>query len=172
MENTKDKVCLHCGCDIQDNKYGNKKYCSDSCRKKSYYKHKICDKVCTVCKKPFKGRIGQKVCSDKCSLKAQQNTRKTCPICGKRFNARGNGLYCSDKCYRTANSKTKGLMNTTCRVCGKPFRTKITSPELTCSNECSALLIPTFIDKSLMKIFNTTDRQEIRRRVNHDQEAV
>lgn len=143
MEDTKDKKCLYCGEIFEDNKYGNKLFCSTSCKKKYHYNNSVYEKNCSVCGKPFKGKAGAKVCSHNCSLKAQKNTRKTCPVCGKKFYARGNGLYCSDMCYRTATSKTKGLTVAYCEVCNKPFKTWIKEPELTCSDECSAQLIPT-----------------------------
>lgn len=150
--------CLNCDIELTSNK----KYCSNSCKKKYLYKKKLFNKECIICKKTFTGTAGMKCCSDSCSIKAQRLYKKSCPVCGKRFSARGNGVYCSDMCYRTANSKTKGLTIGVCRVCKSPYRFKKDSNSIVCSSECSSNLFSVLIDETLMEIFATTDKKAIK----------
>lgn len=150
--------CRVCDKEIANNRV----YCSDSCKEKYRYDHKLYSKLCIICGKPFEAKKGMVVCSPECSLMAQRKHKKICPMCGKQFNSRGNGVYCSEECYRTANSSTKGLTIRECEVCGNKFRARIDSQDLTCSIECGSKLFSTFINRSYTAIFGTTDIKSIK----------
>ena len=70
---------------------------------------------------------------------------KICPVCGKEF-ARINAKYCSETCKAAAaakrarekyhhNKKEIVLIEKTCKVCGKKFKTNLTHKKY-CSPEC------------------------------------
>lgn len=150
--------CLNCNKELVGKQTS---YCSVSCKKKYIYNNTVSKKSCAVCRKEFEARLGVKYCSDKCSLKAQRKNKKVCPMCNKKFLARGNGVYCSNVCYRTANSSTKGLMVSYCKVCGQSFKTLISNPEVVCSDSCSTRLFSVYINETLIEVFGTTDKNQI-----------
>lgn len=162
------KLCKMCGSEISNNRI----YCSDKCKEKHRYLNTIYEKKCIVCSKEFKGTKGKVVCSSECSLKAQRKNTKVCPICHSEFDSRGNGIYCSEICYRTANNPTKGLMVSTCEVCGITFKTLKTAPELTCSDICSTKLFSTYINRANKEVFGTTDKNKIRKNILIRRELV
>lgn len=70
---------------------------------------------------------------------------KICPVCGKEF-ARINAKYCSETCKAAAaakrarekyhhNKKEIVLIEKTCKVCGKKFKTNLPNQKY-CSPEC------------------------------------
>lgn len=152
------KKCKVCNTIIDNNKL----YCSNKCKEKSRYANKTYLKRCEICGKEFIGKKGKSKCSSECSLKSERKYVKTCPMCKKEFNSRGNGIYCSKLCYRTANNPTKGLMITSCEVCGSGFKTPKHVPSLVCSDICSSKLFNTCIHKSYEKIFGTTNIRTIK----------
>lgn len=154
-------LCKVCGVEIGNNRV----FCSNKCKEKYRYDNTIYKKKCSACGKEFEGTKGMVVCSHKCSLKAQRKNIKVCPICHSEFNSRGNGIYCSEICYRTANNPTKGLMVTTCEVCGITFKTLKTAPESTCSDLCSTKLFSTYINRANKEVFGTIDKSKIRKKL-------
>lgn len=157
------KKCRVCGVEIAPNRV----YCSNKCKEKYRYDTNLIRKRCSVCNRKFIGKKGESVCSNECSKIAQRKYKKTCPICQKIFDARGNGIYCSDICYRTANDKKKGLTISSCEVCKKSFRKRITSDELTCSDTCSSELFSYLIKTINQNIFGTDDPQIISDIISH-----
>jgi len=124
---------------------GHAKFCSQTCwaehRKKTpWVKHgKLTvsgiDKVCPICKAPFRtsGLKGHErpYCSRTCALKGR-GVEKTCPRCGKEFRIpRSNATrykFCSLAC-KNANVTYAG-----CRRCGKEFRVGFHTAY--CSEKC------------------------------------
>lgn len=152
--------CIQCGKRLTGRQQN---YCSVSCKKKYKYKIKTQQKKCKVCGKFFVGKSGESCCSSECVVKAQKIHTKVCPMCSKKFKGRGNGVYCSTICYRTANSETKGLMVSYCRVCGQSFRTRKDNPVVVCGEECSSKLFSTYIKETLLNVFGTEDKETIRK---------
>lgn len=151
--------CLICGKKLVGKQ---KNYCSNSCKNKYIYENKIYKKKCKVCRRFFLGKRGTNCCSSKCAAEAQRIHSKVCPICSKKFKARGNGIYCSDICYRTANSETKGLIVSYCRVCGQSFKTRKDNPVAVCGEECGSKLFSTYIKETLLDVFGTEDKNIIK----------
>lgn len=155
------KYCKNCNKEISSNK----DFCSKSCKDKYNYNNKVELKNCIICNKQFKGKRGQKVCSDKCKLRSQKKYFKICPICHKKFKGRGNSTYCSNTCYRISNDKSKGNIIKECLVCGKLFKNRVGSSIATCGPSCSSKLLDFTKEQILIAAFGTKEISIIKKEI-------
>ena len=101
------KVCIRCGTTFYPSNYGSQiqKYCSDSCRMKSFYKnHKVTVyNKCQYCGGKFAVGKRRVFCSEECvknqeELEKKKRWRfKRCKYCN-RWHYGHKNVYCSEKC--------------------------------------------------------------------------
>ena len=122
----KQKICPMCGKEFAAF-YGQKKFCSDTCRNRWNNMLRINrleesrqleppqpkqEKICPQCGKPFKmTKSNKKFCSRQCGRRyrrsfGRRSYVKTCPVCGAEFETlTGQKGYCSTKCRKRAERK-------------------------------------------------------------------
>lgn len=137
-DDSKPRVCKHCGKEMPPGTRPNKRYCSAQCRGKArYLKHR----------EEFSERSRERYRQ----LKAQKPQTAACKYCGKEFTKEDGRqqAYCSVTCKRRMHSararERKGLppmqhkvgTEVTCPVCGKTFLYDAFGQQKYCSKECS-----------------------------------
>ena len=82
------------------------KFCTKSCKDKSYAQYKIAN--CLCCKKDFKAKRGKKYCSRECYLKINKQERidLKCDYCGANYKkpVGKTTKYCGKECQYKAQS--------------------------------------------------------------------
>lgn len=106
------------------------------------YRYEI---TCEVCKIKFKGKKGQRFCSNKCSSKTKERKIEfVCEWCGEKskvgefaYNS-NNNHFCSKKCYYDYCDSKRSILN--CDNCNKQYSEIISKYKLSnyhyCSNKC------------------------------------
>lgn len=139
------KICKKCG-NTFESLIGAKKYCSEECSKTAkkeqdkikhtrYKSENIArvDLVCEKCNENFKGKIGQKFCSKKCSKNSRLYKHK-CIICENEFSDKTyHSKYCSQSCKVKAR---KNKYKVICKNCNKEFNTNNENQQF-CSRPCT-----------------------------------
>ena len=155
-----DHLCLWCGCQLaSEGEY----YCSSHCKEK-FKRHnglRDVEKVCVICGKKFlSNRLDYaRTCSPQCHAtltartfrenvatgksnpKRCKQTEKVCIECGKTFLGKSIAMFCSKACKQKHARKTgRYLIEKTCIVCGKQFKTDKHRQGDTCSKYCAGLV--------------------------------
>jgi len=152
--------CEECGVDFKTTGYKKSKYCSSTCRSKSwsrknkskvkkhrsdYYKkkhtHCPCYPIkCPVCETfAVKRNSKGKYCSQECMVKSNSGGKRlnktNCLKCGKSLEGMSiKAKYCSKKCSRKPKPK-KTLEKKQCKWCQKEYQPKRSNSRF-CSKNC------------------------------------
>ena len=112
------KICKYCG-QVYETKSRKSFMCKSKECIRQYDRERLNTEnlVCESCGKEFKGKKGQRFCSNSCARKEQYYFIK-CIVCGKEFKAKSTKTkYCSEECK---NKET--IMTIKCNYCGKEFK--------------------------------------------------
>lgn len=157
--------CINCGKehDTTNNVGRTRKYCSERCRE--LYKRKTSVTICRVCGRIIIG-TGKDFCSEQCRKKRE----KKCVICGTSFYGFHTSKYCSDECKSIGKKKNyekykDKTIKRKCVICGTEFECKRSSPKTYCSTYCKNAAVANKVDATLLELFGSTNKENIRRKV-------
>jgi len=93
------------------------------------------------------------------------NYVKECPVCRKEYLMPTIFKFCSEECRKLSYRKMSVMI---CSVCGRKFYGyKEINKNPICSNRCMANKDEIIIEKSLKKLFGTSDKKKINSLINN-----
>lgn len=91
-------------------------------KRSRHRQYRVVEAACATCGKAFRGRIGQRFCSTRCSDYAKRYRRDaTCQTCGQPFRGTTGQRFCSSRCgARYSRPEVKARISAARRRRGRP----------------------------------------------------